>query len=233
MNSIFKDRIEAGQKLAKELERFRDEKPVILALPRGGLPIGYEVAKALQAPLDIILVRKIGTPGAPELAVGAVVDGENPELVLNEDVVRIHGVPESYIEQHAKQELGEIERRRKLYRADHPLVDVEGKTAIVVDDGIATGATVRAALKGVRKRNPETLILGVPVAPPETIESLKEEADEVICLEMPPNFRAISMHYGSFPQLQDEEVIDILRQADALPKKEMDNSDAGKQHKIA
>jgi putative phosphoribosyl transferase len=148
---LFEDRTEAGKLLAQKLELFRGENPVILALPRGGLPIGYEISKALDAPLDIILVRKIGAPGSPELAIGAVVDGDEPELVLNESVVSLYNSPEKYLEEQKQEQLEEIERRRKLYLADRPPINVEGKTAIIVDDGIATGSTALAAVHALKR----------------------------------------------------------------------------------
>lgn len=205
-SAMFADREDAGRQLAARLVRFKDKDPVVLALPRGGVPIGLEVAAALKAPLDLILVRKIGTPGQPELAVGAVVDGERPELVINEDVKRLAGVTDDYIAQEEARQLQEIERRRKLWLGDRPRVAVKGKTALVVDDGIATGATVRAALHAVRRAGPARLVLAAPVAPPETIGSLRADADEIVCLAMPQTFWAISMFYGRFPQVADSEV---------------------------
>lgn len=204
--AIFADREDAGQQLAAELIRFKDKNPVVLALPRGGVPIGLEVATALEAPMDLILVRKIGAPGQPELALGAVVDGGQPELVINEDVRRMLQVSDDYIEQAKARQLEEIERRRKLWLGARPRVAVKDRTALVVDDGIATGATVRAALHAVRRARPAHLVLAAPVAPPETIESLRKDADEVVCLATPAAFWAISVFYGSFPQVADDEV---------------------------
>ncbi|MFC7048696.1 phosphoribosyltransferase [Emcibacter nanhaiensis] len=215
---MFKDRTEAGQILAKQLEKYREKEPVILALPRGGLPIGYEVAKALGAPLDILLVRKIGTPGSPELAAGAVVDGDEPELVLNEDIVKLYDIPGDYIEKHEKQQLAEIERRRALYLEGRPPLDTRAKTVIIVDDGIATGATIRAAVHALKRKNPKRVIVAVPVAPPETVEKLASEADEVICLAMPVPFYAVGAFYQQFDQLTDEDVVTILRQTDRKNK---------------
>jgi len=211
-SAMFADREDAGRQLAARLVRFKDQDPVVLALPRGGVPIGLEVAAALDAPMDLILVRKIGTPGQMELAVGAVVDGEKPELVINEDVKRLAGVPDDYIAQEEARQLKEIERRRKLWLGDRPRVSIKGKTALVVDDGIATGATVRAALHAVRRAGPARLVLAAPVAPPETIGGLRADADEIVCLAMPQTFWAISMFYGSFPQLDDREVSELMEQ---------------------
>lgn len=207
---MFQDRIEAGRLLAAELERFKDERPVVLALPRGGVPVGAEIAEALDAPLDLVLVRKIGAPGQPELAVGAVVDGLKPQTVLNEDVVRMLDVSDRYIKEESERQLAEIERRRQHYLKGRAKIDLAGRTALIVDDGIATGATVRAALRAVRRANPAKVVLAVPVAPGDAIEALRAEADEVVCLSMPAFFSAISLHYASFPQVPDDQVTAIM-----------------------
>ena len=212
----FLDRNQAGRRLADELLVFKDKRPVVLALPRGGLPIGYEAAKALAAPLDLVFVRKIGAPYQPELALGAVADGGHPVTVRNDEVIRMLGVSESHLQEEVRRKLAEIDRRRALYLSGRPRVEVKGRTTIVVDDGIATGATVRAALRSVRKGEPAHLVLAVPVAPPETVEFLRDEADEVICLETPVQFFAISMFYQNFEQLSDQEVIDWLKRAEAF-----------------
>jgi putative phosphoribosyl transferase len=209
--ALFADRSEAGRRLAERLLRFKDERPVVLALPRGGVPVGFEVAQALDAPLDLVLVRKIGAPFQPELAVGAVVDGGRAETVVNEDLVREFQIPESYIAEESARQLEEIERRRDLYLAGRVRVPVEGHTAIVVDDGIATGATMEAALHATRRANPKRLVLATPVAPPDTIERLRPQADEVVCLAMPRLFGAIGAFYEDFRQVNDEEVVDLLR----------------------
>lgn len=174
---MFRDREDAGRKLAAELHRFQGSDPVVLALPRGGVPVAFEIARELAAPLDLVLVRKIGAPGQRELAAAAVVDGENMELVVNQDVVDALGISQAYLDQEAKREVEEIERRRTAYLGGRKRVPVEGRTAIVVDDGIATGATMRAALRAVRRRKPSRLVLAVPVAPPDTVESLRSEVD--------------------------------------------------------
>lgn len=207
---ILRDRTEAGTRLAAELLRFKDRDPVVLALPRGGVPVGFEVAKALGAPLDLILVRKIGAPLQPELAVAAVVDGERMELVLNEDVVEALGLSEDDVRKRAKGEVEEIERRRRLYLGGRERVPVRGRTVLVIDDGIATGATMRAALCAVRRREPSHLVLAVPVAPPETVELLRPEVDEIVCLATPSPFGAIGTFYADFRQVEDEEVRDLL-----------------------
>ncbi len=215
--AMFADRADAGRQLAERLKRFKSKNPVVLALPRGGVPIGREVAAALDAPMDLILVRKIGAPGQPELALGAVVDGARPELVVNEDVKAMLRVSDDYIAREEARQLKEIKRRRELWLGDRPRVAVKGRTALIVDDGIATGATVRAALHAVRRAAPAHLVLAAPVAPPDTIERLRDDADEVICLATPAAFWAISMFYAHFPQVADAEVsalMDAVRGAD-------------------
>ncbi|MBI4183643.1 MAG: phosphoribosyltransferase [Proteobacteria bacterium] len=210
---MFRDRKDAGKQLARALVPYRDRRPVVLALPRGGVPVGVEIAAALDAPLDLVLVRKIGAPTQPELAAGAVVDGERPETVLNADIVEGLGISPDYLREETARQLTEIERRRAFYLGDRPRAEVTRRTAIVVDDGIATGATVRAALKAIRRRRPARVVLAVPVAPPETIAALKAEADDVVCLLTPAFFGAISMFYEDFRQVSDEEVIDLLDRA--------------------
>jgi predicted phosphoribosyltransferase len=206
----FKNRKDAGRQLAVALADYRDQDPVILALPRGGVPVAAEVAAALGAPLDLVLVRKIGVPFQPELAMGAVVDGGRPIIVRNEDVVRLSGVEETEFEAVCDRELGEIERRRTRYLGNTERVDIAGRTAIVIDDGIATGATMRAALRATRMRNPQKLILALPVAPTETLAQLREEADDVVCLEDHEFFGAISLYYSDFRQVSDDEVVATL-----------------------
>lgn len=210
---MFKSRREAGQRLAAQLLPYKDERPIVLALPRGGVPVAYEVAAALNAPLDVIVVRKLGAPGQPELGIGAVVDGDHPRSVLNEDVLRVLAVSEDYLQREVALELQEIRRRQELYRGGRRPEAIEGRTVIVVDDGIATGGSVRAALRGVRRSRPKRLVLAVPVAPPETIESLRPEADEVVCLSTPVFFHAVGQFYENFRQTTDEEVIELLEAA--------------------
>jgi predicted phosphoribosyltransferase len=217
MNMPFADRIDAGRRLAAALTKYEAERPIVLALPRGGVPVAAEVAAALAAPLDLILVRKIGVPIQPELAMGAVVDGGEPITVRNEDVIRLTGITETEFQAACRRELGEIERRRKRYVGDRPHPEVAGKVAIVIDDGVATGATIRAALRATRMRNPKTLVLAVPVAPSRTLQELREEADEIICLEDYEPFFAIGAFYGDFGQLSDEDVIAILRRFPVQP----------------
>ncbi len=207
---IFDNRHEAGRLLAERLAHLREEKPIVLALPRGGVPVGFEVARALQAPLDIILVRKIGVPGQPELALGAVVDGARAQTVINHEVMDMLGVSESYLREQTRKQLAEIDRRRTLYVGDRPYLDIAGRTVIVVDDGIATGSTVLAALKAVQRAKPRRIVLAVPVAPPETVKELREQVDEVVCLMTPGWFGAIGRFYADFHQLTDAEVVDYL-----------------------
>jgi putative phosphoribosyl transferase len=209
----FRDRAEAGRQLATRLAGFRSRDAVVLALPRGGVPVAFEVAKALQAPLDLVLVRKIGAPGHPELGLGAVVDGAHPQVVLNEEVVAQLEVPAAYIEGENLRQLREIERRRARYLGRRHPICVEGRTAIVVDDGIATGGTVRAALQGLGRARPAYLVLAVPVAPPDTIDRLRSQADEVVCLTTPEPFYAVGWHYRNFTQTSDSEVIALLNEA--------------------
>ena len=211
--SPFENRTVAGRALGEQLTRMKLADPVVLALPRGGVPVGLEVARALHAPLDLLLVRKIGVPWQPELAVGAVMDGGAPVIVVEPRVMAETGIDRQYIEDRAQQELKEIERRRAVYLAHRAPEPVAGRTAIVVDDGIATGTTMRAALRGLRQRKPARLVLAVQVAPPETIEALRAEVDDVVCLMQPGFFGAIGYFYVDFHQLTDDEVIALMRQA--------------------
>jgi len=212
----FADRSEAGRKLARALHTYRDEHPVILALPRGGVAVAAEIAKELNAPLELLLVRKIGAPFQPELAIGAVSDGAAPIVVRNEDVIRLSGVSDAEFAAICQRELAEIERRRRRYLGDRPRAEVAGKTAIVVDDGVATGATTRAALQAIRHQHPKKVVLAVPVAPTETMPELRAEADDVVCLEVHRDFGAIGFFYRDFHQVSDQEVIDAL-QAQSAP----------------
>jgi putative phosphoribosyl transferase len=206
----FADRSEAGRRLAKALAAYALQKPVILALPRGGVPVAAEVAAALNAPLDLILVRKIGAPMQPELAIGAVVDGGQPIIVRNEDIIQLAGVSEAEFQAICAAELAEIERRRAHYLGDRIRVDVSGRVTIVIDDGIATGATTRAALRATRTRNPQKLVLAVPVAPTDTLIEMRQEADDVICVEPHERLGAIGWFYEDFTQVTDQQVITAL-----------------------
>jgi len=207
----FRDRSEAGRRLAEALSAYRGRDAVVLALPRGGVPVAAEVAAALQAPLDLILVRKIGVPTQPELAMGAVVDGATPIVVRNEDVIEFAGITADEFDAECARELAEIERRRQLYIGERARAEIAGQTVIVIDDGVATGATTRAALQAIRNRKPKQLVLAVPVAPGETITKLRGEVDALICLETPALFGAIGYFYRDFRQVSDQEVITILK----------------------
>jgi putative phosphoribosyl transferase len=210
---MFADRRDAGRRLGRRLADLGLADPLVLALPRGGVSIGLEVAQALGAPLDVVLVRKIGAPWHKELAAGAVVDGERPELVLNDDVIRGYGIDGAYLEAEKQRQLAEIERRRKLYLGGRQRPGIAGRTAIVVDDGIATGATVRAALHAVRRAGPQALVLAVPVASPEVLDRLAPDADRVVCLHPDPDLMAVGQYYRDFRQVEDEEVVAMLEEA--------------------
>lgn len=204
---VFANRAVAGRLLARELLVLALPDPVVLALPRGGVPVAAAVADALHAPLDLLLVRKIGAPGHPELAVAAVADGPP---VIDRETARVTGATADYIEREAGFERLEVARRRSVYLQGRQPLPVEGRTAVVVDDGIATGTTVRAALLALRRRNPARLVLAVPVAPPEAVATLRGEVDDLVCLSQPAHFQAVGLHYADFHQVSDEEVLAIL-----------------------
>jgi len=206
----FRNRIEAGRELAVALAGYMDQQAVVLALPRGGVVVAAEVATALAAPLDLILVRKVGVPFQSELAMGAVVDGGASIVVRNEDVIRYAGVKEADFAAACRSEFAEIERRRRLYLGGRKRAEISGCTAIVIDDGVATGATTRAALRATRLRDPKRLVLAVPVAPTESLAELRQEADDVVCLERHDMFEALGHYYGDFRQIADGEVIEVL-----------------------
>lgn len=212
MRALLPTREEAGRRLAQRLRKHRGRHAVVLALPRGGIPVAAEIAKTLDAPLDLLFVRKIGLPWQPELAYAAVVDGEPPEVVINDDVALATPLGEQALAAATREEVTEIERRRRIYLAGRAPFDVSGREVIVVDDGLATGTTARAALQGLRRRKPARLVLAVPVAPQDTIEALAPLVDELVCLQTPEPFSAIGLHYQDFHQLEDEEVLRILAQ---------------------
>ena len=208
---LFQNRADAGQQLARALVKYKARHPVVLALPRGGVPVAAEVAAALDAPLDLVLVRKIGVPSQPELAMGAVTDGGKPTIIRNSEIIELCGVSERKFDAVCKEELGEIERRRKRYLGDRARTEVKGEVVIVVDDGIATGATTLAAVRAIRERKPKELVLAVPVAPLDTIEKLRAEVDDIVCLETPGDLGAIGYFYRDFHQVSDDGVISTLR----------------------
>lgn len=212
---LFSDRADAGRQLAAAVKAKAYADPVVLALPRGGVPVALEVARAMDAPLDLVLVRKIGVDFQPELAAAAVVDGDDPEIVVNEDVVKAAGVSQDYLDAQVEAKLAEIAKRRQLYLKDRTRAAIKGRTAIVVDDGVATGASIRAALHAMRAKNPARLVLAVPVAPAETLAVLRDEVDDIVCLATPEPFLAIGAHYADFRQVPDDEVVAMLASADA------------------
>jgi predicted phosphoribosyltransferase len=208
--SLFQDRSDAGLQLAQKLKIYQSEDPIILALPRGGVPVGYEVAQILHAPLDVIVARKIGAPWNPELGVGAVAPGVQ---ILDSNSLDLLGITATDIEKIIQKEKQEIERRQKLYQQDQKLSNITGKTVILVDDGVATGVTTRAAIQAIKKCNPSKLILAVPVGPADTMKALGQLVDNLICLEIPSPFYAVGAFYLTFPQVSDEEVIQLLMDA--------------------
>ena len=205
----FRNRTDAGRQLAEKLAAYTNRPGVlVLALPRGGVPVGFEVARALGAPLDVFLVRKLGVPGYEELAMGAVATGG--VRVLNDEIVRGLGISEHEIDAAAARELQELARRQRLYRGDRPLPDVAGRTVILVDDGLATGATMRAAIQALRQQQPARIVVAVPTASPDTCEALKAEADDVVCAMTPEPFLAVGHWYEDFTQTTDDEVRELL-----------------------
>jgi putative phosphoribosyl transferase len=209
----FADRHDAGCRLAEALLAHRGEDAVVLALPRGGVAVARPIAEALKAPMDLILVRKIGAPRQPEVAMAAIVDGDDPAIIRNDDVIRCAGVSDAEFQQCADLALAEIERRRRVYRVGRPATPITGKTVIVVDDGVATGATLKAALLGIKKKRPLHIIVAVPVAPAGFAEALRSEVDEFVCLEALEPVGAVGFHYHRFDQVSDAEVVRLLLEA--------------------
>lgn len=210
----FRDRAEAGRLLARELDHLRGQNPVVLAIPRGGIVVGKELATALEGELDVVLAHKLRTPGHPELAMGSI--GEDGGVFLDQMIVRQMGVPDHLIEQEKATQLHELSRRSDLIRAVRPKVPLKGTVVIVTDDGVATGATTVAALWAVRHEGPSRLVLAVPVGSEDTIRRLAEEADETLCLRAPLNFMAVGQFYSRFEQVTDQEVLDILKESMAV-----------------
>lgn len=212
----FADRHEAGRRLAEALLGSLSEHPVVLGLPRGGVPVAAEIASALRAPLDVLVVRKLGCPWQPELGVGAI--GEAGIRVVNEPLVELLGISEGQLDEVAGREAEELARRIRRFRGDRPPVAVQGRTVILVDDGLATGFTARAGIEVLRRRGARRIILAVPVAPRETLEEMRTLADEVVALDTPVHFFAIGEFYADFAQTSDEEVVDLMaRGAPAIP----------------
>ena len=207
----FEDRRDAGRRLAGKLFRFKDERAVVFALPRGGVPVGYEISRSLGAPLDVFVSRKLGAPGQPEFGIGAVAAGG--VRVLNKDVVRRLGIPDDYVQKITAQELAEVGRRLRYFRGERPETEVGGRTAILVDDGLATGVTARAAVEALKMRKPGRLILAAPVCAAQTAALFKRAVDELVCLESPSDLGAIGFWYRNFEQTSDEEVVALLERA--------------------
>src|SRR5881296_3418146 len=209
MERVFENRAEAGRQLAEKLDKYSGREDVIvLGLPRGGVPVANEVAKRLRAPLDVFIVRKLGVPGFEELAAGAIASGG--VRVLNEDVVRAIPHADQAIEAVTARETTELERREEIYREGRPAPDLRDRIAILVDDGLATGATMRAAVKALRQSGAAKIVVAVPVGPPDTCHELEEQADETICLSMPEFFQAVGQYYEDFSQTSDEDVRELL-----------------------
>lgn len=208
---IFADRADAGKQLAKRLAAYAGPDTRVLALPRGGVPVGYEVAHALGSPLDVFIVRKLGAPGREELALGAIASGG--VKVLNQETIEALNVTDATVDEIALREGAELRRREDVYRAGRPPQDVTGRTVLLIDDGLATGASMYAAVLALRAREPDRIIVAVPVAPHDTVSLLAEYADEVVCLAMPRPFRGVGAWYADFRQVSDEEVREILSAA--------------------
>jgi putative phosphoribosyl transferase len=206
----FKDRSEAGRLLAGALDHYRDRPDaLVLALPRGGVPVGYEIAKTLHLPLDVFIVRKLGVPGEEELAMGAIASGGVRSL--NKSVIEQLGIPESVIDSVSNREAKEVERREQLYRGDKPPIDVSNRVVVLVDDGLATGSTMKAAVAALRRQDPARIVVAVPTAPPEACDELRPNADEVVCAVTPEPFFSVGLWYEHFDQTSDAEVTELLR----------------------
>jgi len=212
---VFSDRRDAGRRLARLLRDYADEKPVVLALPRGGVPVAAPVAIAFGAPLDVVVVRKLGVPGQSELAMGAVVEAGRPVTIRNEAIIRVAHVSEVEFDEVRAAELAEAQRRRELYVGRGRRLSLKGRAVIVIDDGIATGASMRAAVKAVRKQQPARLVVAVPVAARTSLEALRGEVDDIVCVDVRDDLRAIGVYYDDFEQVSDDEVIATLRSVNA------------------
>jgi predicted phosphoribosyltransferase len=214
---IFKNRMDAGRKLAGELSEYANRRDVILlALPRGGVPVAYEIAKQLNVPMDIFLVRKLGVPGNKELAMGAIASEDT--RVLNQDIIRSFGISDRTISKVAADERGELQRRERLYRGDRKRPEIKGRTVILIDDGLATGATMLAAVKALRSKTPSKIVIAVPVASLDTCRTFEREVDDIICGATPEPFYGVGAWYEDFRQVSDEEVCDMLEKSMSLQK---------------
>ena len=215
---LFPDRVEAGRRLASELVRrlpeLRDEDPIVLAIPRGGVPVGYEVARALEAPLDLFIARKLGAPGHEELGIGAVAPGGT--RFLDADAIRMLDVSDAYIEEVTRKELAELERRLRRFRGDRPAPRLEGRAVILVDDGLATGVTALASLAALRLQRPRRLVFAAPVCSVEGAEVVTRQADDIVCVAMPERFFGVGAWYSDFTQTTDEEVVELLARREAI-----------------
>lgn len=207
----YKDRQDAGQKLAKELEKYSQNKPIIIALPRGGVVVAYEIAKRLKAPLDIIIARKIGAPFNPEFGLGAI--SENGASTLDNEAIRHFGLTDGDVEQAINRENEVMSKKIELYRKGSIPMELKDQTVILVDDGLATGVTTKAAIMSIKQNSPKRIILAVPVSPPDAINKLLKEVDEIVCLKTPDEFYAVSAYYDNFEQISDNEVINLLHKA--------------------
>ncbi|WP_420473540.1 phosphoribosyltransferase [Noviherbaspirillum sp. ST9] len=209
----FRDRRDAGRKLAAALQYLKESDPVILALPRGGVPVAFEVAQSLHAQLDVFLVRKIGAPGFSELGLGAIAEGREQYCVINHELALRAHASDIYLEEEKQRQLAEMSRRRERYRGGRELVELRDRIVVVIDDGIATGGTMKVALQAIASAKPERLLFAVPVAPAESLAALYDLADDGVCLLSPADFRAVSQYYGDFDQTSDEEVVLLLEAA--------------------
>lgn len=210
---MFHDRTHAGQELAAELQRLNLPDPVVLALPPGGVPVAVEIARALEAPIDLLLVRKVAAPGNPELCVATIVDGTPPDVVINREIVEAYGLDDDALRLLVKEARPESDQGRAAYANRRRQLSVRGKTVILVDDGVATGTTVKMALRALRRREPGAVVLAVPVAPAEVADELVPEADRIVCLSRPGRFRALSFHYRDFPELSHDDVVELMKAA--------------------
>ena len=207
---MLQDRYEAGRRLGQRLRGYEHRRPVVVALPRGGVPVGYEVARALNAPMDVLVVRKLGCPGQPELAIGAISNGRYLEILMNEGLCQEMTVPSKYIEREIEAKIREIRAMEGAYRNHRPAIGLAGRTVIVVDDGIATGATMRVAVRRIRREKPEKIIVATPVASEEAVETMRKEVDEIVCLGIPKRFIAVGGYYRDFQPVSNEEVSELL-----------------------